>query len=240
MKRISVYFISLLILTFAGQANAQDSIKVPLNVRVAVDVFGPLYYLVYPDNLTVEGQVAYERNPKKSFVFEGGYQNFRYSQYNYEYLSKGVFFRAGIDFNLLDPFLSEGKYYAGIGLRYGLSIYSQEVPTYKHDNYWGTGTGSIPTSDHVAHFVEVNPGIRTEILKNISMGWNIRLRILLYPGTNKDLEAVSIPGYGNGTKSFSPGMNYYIVFNIPYKSVFVKPAPEKITETDTEARSGRK
>jgi hypothetical protein len=240
MKRISVYFISILIIICAHPVSAQDSIRVPLNIRVGIDLFGPTYYLINPDNLTIEGYAAYEYNSKNSFVFESGYQKFRYSQYNYEYLSDGIFFRAGIDFNLLDPFLAEGKYYAGIGLRYGLSIYNQEVPAFKHDNYWGTGTGSIPSSGHIAHFVEVNPGVRTEIFKNVSIGWNLRLRILIYSGTDKDMKAVSIPGFGNGTKSFSPGINYYIVFNFPYKSVIVKPAPPKVTGSDDEASSARK
>lgn len=240
MKRISVYFISLLILISGHPATAQDSIRVPLNIRAAIDVFGPVYHFANPDNLTIEGQLAWEYNSKRSFVLEGGHQNFRYSQYNYEYFSKGLFFRAGIDFNLLDPFLTGGKYYAGIGLRYGLSIYSDEVTSFKQDNYWGTGTGSVSSSGHVGHFVEVDPGIRTAFFKNISIGWSLRLRLLIYSGTDKDLKAVSIPGYGNGTKSFSPGMNYYIVFNIPYKSVFVKPAPEKVTGTDDEAKSARK
>jgi len=240
MKRISVYFISLLILIFAHPATAQDSIKVPLNIRAGIDVLGPAYYFFNPDNLTIEGQIAWEYDSKKSFVLEGGYHDFSYSQYNYDYLSKGVFFRTGIDFNLLDPFLAEGKYYAGLGLRYGLSIYNDEVTSFKQDNYWGTGTGYVASSGHIGHFIEVDPGIRTGIFKNISIGWNIRLRILIYSGTDKDLKAVSIPGYGNGTKSFSPGMNYYIVFNIPYKSVIVKPAPEKVTGTDDEAKSARK
>lgn len=240
MKRISVYSISILIVIFVLPASAQDSLRVPLNFRIAADVFGPAYYLINKDNLTVEGYAAYEFTTKRSAVLEGGYQNFRYSQYNYDYHSKGIFLRAGLDFNLLDPYLAQGKYYAGIGLRYGLSIFNQDVPLYEHENYWGTGTGSISSSNHVAHFVEVNPGIRTEIFKNVTIGWNIRLRILLYAGTTKDMKAVSIPGFGNGTKSFSPGMNYYIVFNIPYRSLFVKPAPEKVTDTDNEARSARK
>jgi hypothetical protein len=240
MKRIYVYFISFLILIIDNPASAQDSIKVPLNIRAAIDVFGPAYHFFNPDNLTIEGQIAWEYNSKKSFALEGGYQNFRYSQYNYNYLSKGIFFRAGIDFNLLDPFLTQGKYYAGIGLRYGISIYNHEVTSFKQDNYWGTGTGYVASSGHIGHFVEVDPGIRTAIFNNISMGWNIRLRFLIYPGTDKDLKAVSMPGYGNATKSFSPGMTYYIVFNIPYKSVFKKPAPEKVTGTDEEAKSARK
>ena len=232
MRRISAYFISLLVITFANPVIAQDSIKVPLNIRTGFDVFGPIYYSFKPDNFTMEGYAAFDYDIKKSIVIETGYQNFKYSQYNYNYLSKGIFFKFGMDFNLIKPFQAEGKYFGGIGVRYGISFYSSGVPSFKHENYWGTGTGAIPTANHIAHFVEVNPGIRTQLFKNVSIGWNIRLRLLISGGSGIDQKSVSIPGFGNGTKTFSPGINYYISINIPYKSVFVKPEVEKAPESD--------
>jgi hypothetical protein len=213
---------------------AQDSIKVPLNIRAGFDIYGPGSYIANRNNLTLEGFVAMERDSKKSWVLEAGYQNFKYSQYNYSYISKGVFLRGGIDFNFIQPFLAAGKYWAGIGLRYGLSIYSSEFPSFKQENNWGTGTGSIASTVHAAHFVEASPGIKTEIFKNVSIGWNLRLRLMVYTGTKKDIKPVSVPGYGNGAKSFSPGINYYIIFNFPYKSVYVRPEVEKVTETESE------
>jgi hypothetical protein len=235
MRRISAYFISLLMIALANPAMAQDkdSIKVPLNIRTGFDIYGPAYYSFNRDNLTMEGYAAFDYDSKKSFVIESGYQNFKYSQYNYDYQSKGVFFKFGADFNLIKPFPAEGKYYGGIGVRYGISFYSSGVPSFKRDNYWGIGTGSISSANHVAHFVEVNPGIRTQIFRNVSIGWNIRLRLLVSGGTGSNQKAVSIPGFGNGTKVFSPGINYYISFNIPYKSVYVKPEIEKAPEPET-------
>lgn len=233
MGRISVlYIINLFTIACAASATAQDSIKVPLNIRAGFDVYGPANYYFNRDNLSLEGYIALDRNTKKTYVLEAGYQNFKYSQYNYDYLSKGTFIRGGVDFNIIKPFQAAGKYFAGVGLRYGLSLYSYEVPYFDHDNYWGTATGSISQSVHLAHFVEVNPGIRTEIFRNVSIGWTIRLRLMVYSGTGKDIKPVSVPGFGNGTKSFSPGINYYIIFNFPYKSVFVKPEVEKPSEKD--------
>ena len=236
MQRISGFFISLLIISCHLSARAQDSIKVHLNIRAGFDLYGPASYYANRNDLNLEGFVAFERDTKKSFVLEAGYQNFSYSQDNYSYswLSNGIFVRGGIDFNMIKPFEAIGKYYAGIGLRYGLSLYNSEVPSFKHDNYWGTGTSSVAASRHLAHFIELCPGIKTEILKNMSIGWNLRLRFMIYPGTGKNLKPISVPGYGNGAKSFSPGINYYIIINIPYMSVFVKPEIEKISEKESE------
>jgi hypothetical protein len=241
MRKIYVYSISCLIIGFSNPVSAQDSIRVPLNIRAGFDIFGPVNYLMNPENLSLEGYVAFDNNIKRTYVFEAGYQNFSYSQYNYDFISKGFFFKAGVDFNLIKPFQSGGKYFAGIGLRYGLSIFSSEVPVYTRDNYWGTGTGSISSASHMAHFVEVNPGIRTQLIKNVSIGWNLRLRLMIHTGSGKDLKPVNIPGFGNGTKSFSPGINYYVTISIPYKSVFVKPEIEKVPvkEPETDKNSSK-
>jgi hypothetical protein len=234
MARISVlYIINLLTFAFTLSIRAQDSIKVPLNIRAGFDVYGPANYYLNRNNLNMEGFIAIDRDTKKTYVLEAGYQNFKYSQYNYDFASNGTFIRGGVDFNIIKPFQAAGKYYAGVGLRYGLSLYSLEIPYFDHDNYWGNASGSIAKSVHLAHFIEVNPGLRTEIFKNVSIGWSIRLRLMLYNGTGKDIKPVSVPGFGNGTKSFSPGINYYIIFNFPYKSVFAKPEVEKPAEKDS-------
>jgi hypothetical protein len=235
MTRISAYTFSLFLLFPVISLRGQDSISVPLKISAGFDILGPTGYFTNNDNLILEGYISFDHNTKRSFTFEAGYQDSKYSQYNYTYLSKGMFFRGGIDFNLIDPFLAAGKYYAGIGLRYGISFYTTEVPSFSYnDNYWSEVSSFIAATNHVAHFVEINPGIRTEIFRNVSIGWNVRLKFLIHSGTGKNLKPVIVPGFGNGTKTFNPGMNYYLIISIPYRKVFVKPAPEKVTEPETE------
>jgi Domain of unknown function (DUF6048) len=217
MKRISVYFTSLLLLITFSYAAGQDTVPVPKTIKLGADIYGPLYHLYDKNNLTIEGFLSVDIDTGKAVVLEGGYLNYEYSQYNYDYLNHGIFFRAGMDFNLLKPQTSLGKYYAGIGLRYGISFFNSSTPFLKTTNYWGTATGSISAADHIAHFLEASPGIRTELFRNFEIGWTIRLRFLVYSNTGKTLKAIYIPGFGNSTKSFSPGINYYLMWSIPYK-----------------------
>ena len=235
MRKISVYIFSLLFVSISVQLRGQDSIKVPLNMRFGIDVVGPVSYFIDKNNLNIEGFFSIDRNIKNAFVVEAGYQSFSYSQYNYEYLSKGAFIKGGIDFNTIHPFIAEGKYYAGVGLRYGIGIYRHEIPTFSNENYWVTLEGSMPPSLHAAHFIEITPGIKTEVFKNVSIGWNLRLRLMIYSGSGKDFRPVSVPGFGNGVKSFSPGMNYHIIISFPYKWRYAKPEPKKPEEPETEA-----
>ncbi len=238
MRRISAYFISLVIVNAWAlfSLKAQDTLLIPLKIKAGLEVSGPAIYFSDKNIFNAEGYFAADINEKMTAVLGAGYLSFKYSQYNYEYLSKGAFLRSGVDFNLMKPQKSMGKYWAGLGVRYGMSIFSSEVPSYEHDNYWGTTSSSIARETKWGHFVEVSPGVRSEIFKNFSIGWTISLRMLLYTGTGKDLRPLYLPGYGNAAKSFSTGLNYFIVWNIPYKRIRVitKPeAPEEPEETTT-------
>ncbi len=221
MKKTCAYFISLIIILSAlsGKLFSQDTLHFPLRVSIGADIYGPGYYFAEKNNLTIEGFVTVDSDTAKSWTTDIGYCRYSYEQYNYSYKCEGIFIRPGIEFNIISPFVSRGKYFAGGAIRYGLSLYSHETPSFESENYWGSATGTIEKTTHLAHFIEASPGIRTELFRNISIGWAIRLRLLIYSGAGKDLRPVYIPGYGNGTKSFSPGINYYIVWSIPYRTL---------------------
>ena len=234
MWRTFAYFINLLLLlTFSLiQVHAQDTIPIPLKIKVGLEVSGPAIYYSDKNILNEEGYISVDLDEKHSVVLAAGYLNFKYSQYNYVYLNHGSFVRMGIDFNLLKPDKSKGKYWAGIGLRYGLSRFISETPSFEKDNYWGTASSTIAQKTNWAHFAELTPGVRAEILNHFSIGWSISVRMLLYSGTGKDLRPVNFPGFGNGTKTFSTGISYYIVWNIPYKKI--NAIIKKVVKEDTE------
>jgi hypothetical protein len=240
MRRICEYFISILtvIICSLSQVKSQDTLLIPLKFNVGIEVLGPAKYVADKNTLSVEGYISADLNEKLSVVLGGGYLDYKYSQYNYTYFNSGFFIRAGTDFNLLKPKKSLGKYWGGIGLRYGLSRFNWEVPEYSQTNYWGEASSSIPSEKSWGHFIEASPGMRAEIFRNFSMGWSVSLRMLLYTGTGKDLKPIYFPGFGNGEKRFSTGFSYFIVWNIPYKKIRVitkKVEPEETEDTeDTE------
>ena len=243
MGRISRYIISFLLLSSTGITYlcAQDTIDFPLKIKAGIEVSGPALYFTDKKILNTEASFSIDLNEKRSFIFAGGYLNYSYSQFNYQYKNTGVFARTGFDFNLMKPEKSLGKYWAGIGLHYGISRFTSEVPVFQQDHYWGTTTSSISARTNWGHFVEVSPGVRAEMFKNFSMGWNISLRFLVYSGTGKDLKPIYFPGFGNGAKRVSSGLSYFITWNIPYKKIKViikKEEPEEIEENDDLNPSG--
>jgi hypothetical protein len=240
MRRTSAYFTSLLFIIISSLdiTQAQDTIIFPLKIKVGLEVSGPVIYYIEKTNLSTEGYISADINEKLSAVLGGGFLNYKYSQYNYEYLNKGTFLRAGVDFNLLKPDKSMGKYWAGVGIRYGISRFSSEFPTFQKENYWGIASSSISKKTYWGHFIELSPGVRTEILRNFSVGWTVSLRMLLYTGTGKDIRPIYFPGFGNSAKSFSFGLNYFIVWNIPYKKINVIIKKEVPEETDDTGKTG--
>lgn len=241
MWRTFAYSISLLIFFLCSfvQVNAQDTIPIPLKIKIGLEVSGPAIYYSDKNIFNEEGYISVDLNEKRSVVLAAGYLNYKYSQDNYSYLNHGGYIRIGMDFNLLKPDKSLGKYFAGIGLRYGLSRFTDEVSFLERLNYWGTTTTSISPRTNWGHFVEVSPGVRAELLNHFSVGWAVSIRALIHTSSGKDLKPVYIPGFGNGTKTISTALSYFIVWNIPYKKINaimkkeVKEEPEDNTDTDT-------
>ncbi len=233
MRRISAFFISILLLA-SGHLKGQDSILIPLKLSAGFDISGPVIFMIDRNNLNVEGFFSADRNEKMSYVIEGGYSRSEYSQHNYDFKAGGIYLRAGVDFNILQPEISRGKYRAGVGLRYGASLYNTETPSLSYENYWGTVTSSVPAANKLGHFFEVVPGVRTELFRNISIGWSVRLRLLLSAGTGKELRPVYMPGFGNASRTGTAGFGYFLVWNIPYKSKMVAIKKEEPEEEDIE------
>lgn len=245
MRRTYAFFISLqlFLIINLSRVYAQDTILFPLKIRVGLEVSGPVIYYTGKNNLCTEGYISYDLNEKTSAALNAGYVRFNYSQYNYEYLTNGIFVRTGLDINLLQPKKSLGKYWVGVGLRYGLSRFSSEIPSFKQDNYFGTISSSIGQRNDWVHFFEVSPGVRSEIFKNFSMGWSISVRLLLYSTSSKDLKPIYVPGFGNSGKILSTGMNYFIVWNFPYKKkqvIIRKEIPEETEDTSTTGTAGNR
>jgi hypothetical protein len=242
MRRICAYFTSLLVFILAGQypAKGQDTLLIPLKVKIGIEAIGPVTYMIEKQTLSTEAYVSADLNEKWALALNFGRLDYDFTQYNYNYLCKGFFLKAGGDFNILKPKKSMGIYWGGISLRYGLSRFEWQVPELSQSNYWGKAYSSIAPNRNWGHFLEASPGMRAEIFRNFSMGWSVSLRMLLYTGKSDGIKPVYFPGFGNATKRFSTGFSYYIVWTIPYKKIKVitrKEEPEEDEDQDDQNRT---
>jgi len=106
----------------------QDTVEFPLKIRAGGDIVGPAIWFAGRNILNAEGYISADINEKIALFAGAGYSDYKYSQYNYEFLSNGLYFKTGVDLNILKPEVSAGKYWAGIGIRYGISRFTSETP----------------------------------------------------------------------------------------------------------------
>ncbi len=236
MRKTYAYFISILFtmswIQLSGQNDVEppDTVEIPLKIMAGIEITGPVIYFIDKNNLSFEGHLSADLNEKIAVYLGGGYSDYKYSQKNYNFLSSGIFLKAGADFNLMKPQKSAGKYWSGIGIHYGLSSYTSEIPFFQHENYWGMASSSSERISSLGHFIEATPGFRAEIFNFLTIGWSVSLKKLISSGTGKDLRPVYFPGYGSGSKSFSTGINYFIILNFSYKKIKVIIKPEPVEE----------
>jgi hypothetical protein len=207
-----------------------------LKFRVGFDVAGASKYFYDKEKANLEAYFSVDLNEKRSAIFIAGRGDYSYSLYRdetfrmYRFNSSGFYLKSGIDINMFNPKKASGKYSLGVGLRYGITNYSYSVPEINFDNYWGNYQTSIPKNRAWAHYLEATPAIRAEIFKNINLGWSVSLRKMIWSG--KGMKPIYLPGYGNPSKSFGFGLNYFIILNFPYKDkrVIIQPKVEEDPE----------
>jgi hypothetical protein len=239
VKKTYAYFIRFMMLMSFMPSTAQETLPppdsmvvVPLSIRTGLEISGPVIYFADKTILNLEGSISADINDKIAVLIGGGYSNYGYSQYNYEFKTKGTFFKAGADFNLLRPEIAVGKYWAGLGIHYGLSRFTYETPSFKHDNYWGSVSFSMPAQTNWGHYLEIAGGFRAELFKNFSIGWLISLRKMIYTGASREIRPIYYPGYGQGGESLSYSINYFISYNIRYRQISVRIKPEPVEEPE--------
>ena len=233
------YFISIILIAagWVCKLQAQDTIMFPLKFRIGFDVVGASKYFYDKDKANLEVYFSADHSEKLSAIFIAGRSDYTSSRYRdenlmlYDFNAKGLYFKTGVDLNLLNPKKAAGKYSLGTGFRYGIANYSYNVREINLESYWGRYQTSMSKNRTWAHYLEAVPAIRAEIIKNISLGWSVSLRKLLSAGTEKDMRPVYLPGYGN-SNSFSFALNYFIIWNIPNKEKRVVINPKVEPEED--------
>ncbi|MGM0667798.1 MAG: DUF6048 family protein [Bacteroidota bacterium] len=216
-RKISRYSFSLFLLLLPLLLSAQeaDTVQASRSLSVGFDVTGPVLHALANSEFKLEGHLSYRLNYKYYLVCEPGFADYSYEQYNYTYNSRGWFARLGTDIGMLAPVASKINHFAGIGFRYGLSVFEQENPFISIDNYWGEVSTSIAPNSVHAHFLEIQGSVKTEVFRNFLIGWAVKLRTLIYSSGKNDKKPVYIPGYGINDASFTPAISYYLIYRFP-------------------------
>lgn len=244
MKYMSKYFFSLAFLlvslsNFGQETQKKDSI-VPRIERYGLRVGTDLYKLTrsfYDEDYKGFEITADYRYSKKIYIAgEIGNENKTTDEPQLNFTTKGTYFKVGADYNIYENWLDMENLIT-LGLRYGVSSFSQELNSYDIYNpnpYFDDSTVSQSrTYDGLsAHWIELVAGVKVEVLDNIFLGFSVRMNRLVSNKKPNNFDNLYIPGFNRTYEGdFGVGFNYSVSYFIPlYKK---KNAPKVVEEVKT-------
>lgn len=137
------------------------------------------------------------------------------------FTTKGTYFKVGFDSNAYQNWL-DMENMIHLGLRYGVSSFSQELNSYKiydTSNYYPLPADVVSGKKFdglSAHWVEVVAGVKAELFNNFYAGISVRLNYLVTQKEPDNFANLYIPGFNRTYDGkFGVGWNYTLSYFIP-------------------------
>ncbi|MFV0291466.1 MAG: DUF6048 family protein [Mangrovibacterium sp.] len=224
--KIFNYFLIITLVSLATSVNAEEKKKAPkaekywheTGLRLGTDITRPFQGLwTKGDRWGMEFFGDFEVSPDVFVVAEAGWEKFSMQHPHVDYSGNGTYLRLGADYNLLHvPNEKEDKSSLYFGARYGFGNAVQTVDGYQIDNYWGTFSGSFSKQNYFSHWAELVFGMKTEIVHNIYLGWNVRAKFMIGDNSAEIPPAYFVPGCGTADKNVNFDFNYSIMYSLPF------------------------
>lgn len=235
MKHISRYYFNLFLIlcSISIVAQEKDSIKaIPkierYGIRVGADL-SKIARTIYDKNYQGLELVADYRLTKKYFLAgELGNENVTTNDEQINFTTKGSYFKVGFDYNAHENWL-DLENIISIGLRYGVSTFSQQINSYEIYNpnpYFGAVPDKVSGQQYgglSAQWLEVVTGIKTRVIDNFFVGFSLRANLLVNNQKPSGFDNLYIPGFNRTYDgNFGVGFNYTLTYFIPiYKKKIV-------------------
>lgn len=229
----SICLVLLSLVTYSQAANT-DSIPTKTNrygLRLGVDLFKLSRSFYEKDYKGLEIVGDYRLSKKHYLAGEIGNENKTVEDDQLNFTTKGTYFRVGFDYNAYENWLDmENKIY--IGMRYGVSSFSQTLNSYKLYNahpYFAENSTIISGEKYSglsAQWFEIVTGVNAKVFNNVYVGFSFRINYLISDKKPNNFDNLYIPGFNrtyNG--KFGVGFNYTVSYFIPfYKKKIEGPA----------------
>mgnify|MGYP006274144455 FL=1 len=227
MKRTLTYTFLLLTLLAIDLPDGSAQEKRIRGLRLGVDVSGLVWHYVEPESFSMAVSADYEIMPAIYMAAEAGRLEVDRKKSNFNYTGEGYYARVGADYNFIqnnvDPTAKYDMLYGGI--RFSGARYSHQAENISIQNdYWGNHqSGSLPSVNMGAYWIELVAGLRVEALKNFFIGWSVRGQLILSRDNDKRMETWMIPGYGKAEQNTGLSFTYSLSYRIPLTRVPEQP-----------------
>ena len=238
MRHISKFFFSVCIVLLSFLSNAQektttkkDSIPVKkerYGLRLGVDLFKLTRSFYETDYRGLELVGDYRVTRRHYLAAEIGNEDKTVDDDHVNFTTKGTYLKVGFDYNSFQNW-GNMENIISVGLRYGVSSFSQTLNSYQVYNpnlYFGESPVIISGEEFnglSAQWIEVVAGMKAEVFNNIFVGFSVRLNRLVSQKLPNNFDNLYIPGFNrtyNG--DFGVGFNYTVSYFIPLYKATVK------------------
>lgn len=139
-----------------------------------------------------------------------------------DFETSGSYIKAGADYNFYDNWLDlDNMIYAG--MRVGASNFSQTLNRfdfYQDSEFYPVDSQFLrrETTGLTAIWVELQAGIKVEVLNNLYMSLNVQLKTMASQDKPDNFDNLYVPGFGRtyDTNSIGVGYSYGISYRIPF------------------------
>jgi hypothetical protein len=190
-------------------------------VRVGVDLFKLSRSFYEKDYKGLEIVGDYRLTKKYFLAGEIGNEDKTVNDDRLNFTTKGTYFKAGFDYNLYENWLDmENLVY--LGLRYGVSTFSQRLNSYSiyNRNDYFNESGTIVSGEKYsglsAQWFEVAAGVNAKVIDNFYVGFSFRFNKLMSNKKPANFDNLYIPGFNRTYDGdFGVGFNYTVSYFLP-------------------------
>jgi hypothetical protein len=156
---------------------------------------------------------SFEWQPNWFAAIEAGNLDVAIARETHNYDARGLFFRAGVNYNLLQKNPSMKGEEIFLSFRYGFGTLSHEAPRIIiNDPYWGSVEGAFEAARYSAHWAEIGGGLKTKLFWNLYLGWDLRIRLMLARKPGSDMDPYYISGFGKNDGNTSVMLHYSLFY----------------------------
>ena len=234
---ISILFVQASLLAFGQSADSttvakpvpKDSTQkapskfMPTGLRVGIDLVS------FGQGVQKNGIRAFTQGDVRQWKFNADidiyryFLNFEYGRFERTWISstsnytnQGSFFKIGPDVNFFHKDPKKNALF--IGFRYSRANYEDNIATNYTNVFYGDNTKLASNNSLRSRWFEITTGLKVRLTKYVWSGYTARFKFSV--NDNYESNALAphwIPGYGAATRESSWGLEYWLIFRIPFQ-----------------------
>lgn len=206
----------------AEQTADDEDYREKFGLRLGIDLTKPLRTILDEDYQGFEIKGDYRLYKNYYLAGEIGNEQNVISEPNVTAQAKGSYIKLGVNYNAYENWRGmENLIYAG--LRYGFATFSSELreySIYSGNNYFEPDLRTEPRefSNLTASWVELQLGIKVEVLNNVFLGTHVQLKRRVTQTQPSNFDNLYIPGFHRtyDDSTIGVGYGYSISYLIPF------------------------